>query len=86
MTDARTKYWLTYSMMETVMRKLAMMFCAGVLTLSVGASAFAADTAKTEEPAKAVAAKVKKEKPVVPAAKKSAKKEASKTEVPATAK
>ena len=68
------------------MRKLAMMFCAGVLTLSIGESAFAADTAKTEEPPKVVAAKVKKEKPVVPAAKKSAKKEASKTDVPATAK
>lgn len=67
------------------MHKLVTTLFAGAIAMSLGTAAFAADAPKTDEPAKAVAAKPKKEKPHVPAAKKAAKKEADKAEVtPAT--
>lgn len=68
------------------MNKLVSTLFAGAVVLSLGTAAFAADTPKAEEPVKATAVKAKKEKPVVPVAKKHAtKKEAAKKEVvPAT--
>lgn len=58
---------------------------AGAVALSLGTAAFAADAPKAEEPAKATAVKVKKEKPAVPAAKKAqAKKAAAKKEAAET--
>lgn len=68
------------------MNKLVSTLFAGAVVLSLGTAAFAADTPKAEEHAKVTAEKPKKEKPVVPVAKKhAAKKEAAKKEaVPAT--
>lgn len=60
------------------MHKLVRALFASTIALSLANAALAADAPKAEEAAKTVPAKPKKEKPVVPAAKKSFKKEAAK--------